>query len=67
MPAAVPTSTTSPAAAPVQPAHRTRQATRKIMNDYTQMFNAQPSAKGAFGASPLPLSGEREPPENGEN
>ncbi|GAA5938147.1 hypothetical protein JCM3775_005357 [Rhodotorula graminis] len=57
MPVANPTArTTSPATAPVQPAHRTRQVTRKIMNEYTHMFNAQPSAKGAFDEAAADLT-----------
>ncbi|GAA5903576.1 hypothetical protein JCM8208_003629 [Rhodotorula glutinis] len=56
MPVAAQTSSTSPPAAPVQPAHRTRQATRKIMNQYTDMFNAQPSAKGAFDEAAADLT-----------
>ncbi|GAA5843357.1 hypothetical protein JCM9279_002077 [Rhodotorula babjevae] len=56
MPVVAPTPSTSPPAAPVQPAHRTRQATRKIMNEYTHLFNAQPSAKGAFDEAAADLT-----------
>lgn len=58
----MPASTPASQSAPVQhqPAHRTRQTTRKnmIMNEYTHLFQSEPSAKGAFG-TPLLLPRRR--------
>jgi len=56
----MPASTPASQSAPVQhqPAHRTRQTTRKnmIMNEYTHLFQSEPSAKGAFDEAAADLT-----------